>query len=280
MVFRKDSLMKLILGFTSLLLLLSCESEKVNYSLLLADNMTVTMDNQQVPKTSFNGLNEQGTWSHKLDQVEYSKGTWDNGLKKGTWTYNTGGNQFDIIYTEYKDAVSSFQISYPTNWKIYEKIDPSSVFSASDTTETGNRRTKLFIVLAHDKEKIGHTLSSFNDYVNQEILTDSVLTGQHAKITGTSRQYFINIYAIKKYGEELLIFNLLGENGGVIYDITYKTKKDDFDKKLLQFLEMSFTARLNGVRLLDPLDKIEKLEKVEPKTTAPNRARPEPNGSG
>ena len=262
--------MRLAIGLATLLALFSCESDKVNYSLLFADDMNLAVDNQEMPKTGFNGLNEQGTWSHKLGQVEYSKGTWENGLKSGTWRYNTGESQFDIDFTDYKDAVSNFQISYPTNWKIYEKLYPSSVFSASDTTEIGDRRTKLFIVLAHDKEKIGHTLSSFNDYVNQEILTDSVLTGQHAKIIGTNRQYFINIYALKKYGEELLIFNLLGEKGGVIYDITYKTKKEDFDKKLLQFLEMSLTARLNGIRLLDPLDKIEKIEKVESKTTAPN----------
>jgi hypothetical protein len=255
--------MKLIIGLTTLLILLGCESKKVTYSLLFADNASIVMDTQEIPETNFNGLNESGTWSHELNQVVYSKGTWENGLKKGIWKYNTGEREFDITYAYYKDAVSNFQISYPTNWKIYEKLNPSSLFSVSDTTENGDRRTKLFIVLAHDKVKIDKTLKTFNDYLNESMLTDSILAKKSYKIIGAKREYYLNVYRIKKYGEELLTFNLLGDSDFIIYDISYKTLNINSEEKLLRFLEMSLTARLNCYRFLDPLDKIERIESVD-----------------
>ena len=111
MVFKKDLLMKLIIGFTTFLILLSCESKKITYSLLFADNASMVMDNQEIAEANFKGLNENGTWGHEINQVVYSKGTWENGLKKGIWKYNTGEREFHIAYADYKDAVSNFQIS-------------------------------------------------------------------------------------------------------------------------------------------------------------------------
>lgn len=239
---------------------------------MFADNTSVFIDTQEFPETSFDGQFENGIWAHGLDSVIYSKGNWDKGLKTGIWEYNTGESQFAIDFKTYKHAVTDFQVSYPDNWKIYDKIDPSSVFSASDTSEVGDRRTKLFIVLAHDKKAIGKTLSEFNDYYNEAISTDSVIAKQTVRVVGASRQYYLNIFVIKKYGEELLAFNLLGESPDIIYDISYKTKNERSEEKLLKFLEMSLTARLGQLRLLDPLDKMKRIERVESKLQRPTQA--------
>lgn len=254
---------RLFLGFGIFVLMWACKERQVSYSLLFADDTSMLVDNQTIPQAKFQGRNEQGTWSHELNSVVYSKGSWDNGLKKGIWKYDIGEDQFDINYDTYEDPITNFQISFPFNWRIYEKLDPSSVFSASDTTENGDRRTKIFVVLAHDKKKIEQTLPSFNEYYNELAAEDTVLVSQNFKIVGKTRTYFLNLYVLKKYSEELLVLTLLGESNSIIYDVTYKTRNERSEEKLLRFLEMCLTARINDFRLLDPLDQIDKIEKIE-----------------
>ena len=67
------------------------------------------------------------------------------------------------------------------------------------------------------------------------MLTDSILAKQSYKIIGTKREYYLNVYRIKQYGEELLAFNLLGDSDSIIYDISYKTLNINSEEKLLRF---------------------------------------------
>jgi len=93
-----------------------------------------------------------------------------------------------------------------------------------------------------------------------EVAKDTILSKVNTLIKGTSRDYYLSIYILKKYNEELLIFNLLGDSEDMIYDITFMTNNLEPEKKFVTFLEMCQTARLRDFRFLDPFDQITEIE--------------------
>jgi len=140
-----------------LFVLVGCVKDDTPYAVLFVKDFSLLVTNEDIAPFYFvNGL-EHGSWSNILDEVIYSAGDWSEGLKTGIWNYNIDGKSFVIEFAEYSNSVTDMQISYPNNWWELEHSDKSTLFTASDTTESGYKQNKLFTILAHDKKIVDHT---------------------------------------------------------------------------------------------------------------------------
>lgn len=257
-----------IIFLFSLLLICSCkkkEDEKVIYEVLFFRNNSIKMQPDTIP-ISFKQTIENGkyTLNDENEQV-ISEGNFNGGFREGRWIYHpTDTTTIEINWSKYINDTSKVEINYPEDWKILK--DPERPFQASFPLKPReNDSGKYFIILSHNKDSINLDLYGYQRYYKSQMFSaEKVKEYAHFVFeTASGKKFYFMRYIIQRGNEELSIFTFIGEKGSQIYDITYSSRNEDYDKKHIIFFDMVRSLQLDGEWFFSPYDPVKSYDRLE-----------------
>ena len=248
-------------------LIISCkkEEEKIPYEFLVFRDNNIKMWADTIP-ISVKDVIENGDYQVSDEKGSLiCKGKFKGGFKTGEWMYHpTAAQTLTINWTQYFKEGKSIKINYPKDWEIHE--DPERPFQASFPLKANeNEKGKYFIILAHNRYSIKMDLKEYQGYYkSQTFSTEKVKEYAHFVFETTSgKSFYFMRYIIQRGDEEVLVLTFIGNNGSDIYDLTYSSSNEDYEKKHIIFFDMIRSLVIGEQRFFSPFDPVKEFKRFE-----------------
>jgi hypothetical protein len=195
---------------------------------------------------------ETGNWTFSIKGgAILSKGEFDNGLRKGLWTYKLHRDTLiKVDWSIYKNDTNSLIVNYPSDWQIF--YNSGFKFIAAFPTISRIKDNKLVVILFHPKDSIKMNLDEYLNLYNRELAKFQIIKNYNFELKFKNSNTYYSVANYIRDNEELINLNYLYEDNKGIYDITFTTLNIDPEIKNQIFCDFISGLYIDGNRLFDP----------------------------
>jgi hypothetical protein len=245
--------------YVLIVFLFSCKNDGIIYEYISVQNNDVKLWDFPIPDKT-RDIFENGDWVLKTPENDsIVHGKFEKGFREGTWTYfPSSTHPTQVNWSVYESRLLS--INYPSEWKIYESnVRP---FQAGFPFPE-DRDDRYFIILSYYKDSVDMTLEEYwRLYNTRTFENDSIKSYIQYKFEQGRKLFYYSEYTLVRADETILLFNFLGEEDSMIYDITFSSMNINDEKKRIIFFEMIRSLFIKGTRFFSPYVKIDKIAEV------------------
>lgn len=200
------------------------------------------------------------------------EGRYLNGFKKGEWVYHPSDTQtIKVNWSKFNKDDYSVELNYPTRWEVFDVNERP--FQATFPTKSSNPDDKYFIIFSKVKDSIDMTFYQYWEHYNSVAFSGEKVK-EYALFkfkTKSGNEYFFSRYIFIRGEEEILVLSFLGESGDTIYDITYSSLNEEYNRKHVIFFGIIRSLMLppNRSRFFSPWDTTLELKEIDYPGRAP-----------